>query len=70
MFQDHEFLMATDNDEALERAIRTLRRQIRDLDREDEEFRYNTQSKLNRINLDYTVNTTISGDLKKPYPMS
>ena len=46
MFQDHEFLMTTDDDEALERAIRTLRRQIGDLEREDEELtRYIAQLK-------------------------
>ena len=46
VFQDHEFLMTTADDEALERAIRTLRRRIAVLEREDEELtRYNTQSK-------------------------
>ena len=47
VFQDHEFLMTTADDEALERAIRTLRRRIAVLEREDEELtRYDKQSKF------------------------
>ena len=47
VFQDHEFLMTTADDEALERAIRTLRRRIADLEREDQELaRYDKQSQF------------------------
>jgi len=43
---DHDFLMTTDDDEALERAIRTLRRQIGDLEREDEELTRRSEEAL------------------------
>ena len=42
MFQDPEFLRQTDDYEALDRAARTLRREVRDL---EDENRYNSKSK-------------------------